>query len=512
MIIDSGNGVHAYWKVADLEPLTFLKLNRRLYRKFNTDPAVSTLNQLMRVPNTLNVKDKDEFKLCATLFEETENVYDIETIDKFLPPLMIEDQDYCQGHFEKSYGSHDKSEKASEQLPEKFYALIKKNPEAKALFYDTQKDRSKADYRLGHLLLGNSFTKEEAIAVLMNSSKAAQRTKIHRYTYAENIVDKVWEFEDKAENTPISSSVRDILARSKSAPKNLRFPCNEIIDATSHGFRLSEVMGFIGGSGNGKTTNALNLFIWFIERNPEYIHLFVSLEQPESEIAERWLKMSSGNEAMQEKVHILGNYDEVGNYKNLSLKDIKDFIANLEKQTNRKVGCVIVDHIGVLKPETQKNDGEFGGLISVCMQMKSFAVSTNTFLIMQSQTSRSKNGGGDYELDMDAAFGTSNFEWYCDYIMTMWQPFKRILDRAPHMTVTAWKMAKIRKKDTLNDKIKQDKVYALFFDPTTELLRPLTSDEQKLVPYWQEQASQVRGRDKKKEPTPISSIDWVGAK
>jgi hypothetical protein len=148
----------------------------------------------------------------------------------------------------------------------------------------------------------------------------------------------------------------------------------------------------------------------------------------------------------------------------------------------------------------------------VCMQMKSFAVSTNTFLIMQSQTSRSKNGGGDYELDMDAAFGTSNFEWYCDYIMTMWQPFKRILDRAPHMTVTAWKMAKIRKKDTLNDKIKQDKVYALFFDPTTELLRPLTSDEQKLVPYWQEQASQVRGRDKKKEPTPISSIDWVGAK
>ena len=54
--------------------------------------------------------------------------------------------------------------------------------------------------------------------------------------------------------------------------------------------------------------------------------------------------------------------------------------------------------------------------------MKAWAVQTNTLLVMQSQTSREKAGVGDLELDKDAAFGTSSFEWYCDFLSLYGSP------------------------------------------------------------------------------------------
>src|ERR1019366_6844150 len=68
LITDSGNGIHVYWAVSDLGGLDFLRLQRRLCRRYVTDEAVSKIYQLMRFPGTMNTKVKDDLKLCQTIY------------------------------------------------------------------------------------------------------------------------------------------------------------------------------------------------------------------------------------------------------------------------------------------------------------------------------------------------------------------------------------------------------------------------------------------------------------
>lgn len=520
MIVDSGNGVHAYWRTNGLDAKTFLRLNRRLCRHFHTDPAVSTLNQLMRVPNTLNVKDQENYKLAEVLWEEPENIYDIETVHHWLPGITPDDEAYCNQHYDMVHNAEQRAQDVKD-IPAKFLTMVRNNKELRDQFNGPHKDRSAADFRLGIMLFDLGFTQDEAIAVLSRTAKASERSKVHQYGYAKNIVDKVW-VEQPEENvtrpagTCLAKSVKEILESGEVFGP--RIPCHRMVDATAHGFRLGQVLGLIGGAGNGKSTTAMNLFRWFTElnSNKDYIHVYVSLEQPEKEISAKWRKMAA--ELRRERpdvdwdsvVYVVGNYNDDGTYRELGLDEIQACVVQLEKETGKKVGCLVVDHIGILKQ--LKGVDEFSGLIGICKRLKAFAIATNTFFVIQSQTSRAKNGGGDVELDMDAAFGTSNFEFFCDWILTTWQPLKRIYPRMTNenfLAVLAYKYAKIRHRDALADDIKQDTVYGMKFDPRTELLREMTSDQHKAFAFWQTQATQLRNRDKKKEPTPMAVVDWL---
>lgn len=394
-------------------------------------------------------------------------------------------------------------------MPLKFAELIKNSREAKDIWSGNVDDRSKGDYRLAHLMFANGFTKDEALSVLVNSAKALGRGPQHRINYASNIVDKIWTFEAAPLSDDLSSSVEEILSRSsKEELAGTRFPCNPIVDATTAGFKLGQVLGLVGGSGIGKTTFALNLFRWFVERNPEYVHFFVSLEQPVEEISERWITMCGDNKGLHSKVQVLGNYDRNGAFRDLSLNQIKAYILKFQENTGKKVGCVVIDHIGVLKIDTK--NGETEGLRSICKGMKSFALETNTFLVMQSQTSREKAGIGDIELDKNAAFGTAAFENYCDFLVTIWAPLKRTYDQAPNMTVTSFKFCKIRKKNVRLDKIKEDVRYLLMFDVDTEHYRPLTQMEITSFDYWNKQATTLRQQDRKTDVLSYTSIGTTG--
>lgn len=510
MVVDSGNGVHAYWEITDLQVMDYLRLQRRLARALNTDLAVAKVYQLMRVWGTMNTKTQDNPKPCELVFDSGAK-YTAEDLDKALPRITPEDETYCRNHHDKTYNLVPQM-KVSDELPAKWFKKFPKGSEGHTLFYGKPKDRSKADYRLAHLMLAADFTKEEAMAVLMQTNKASTRAPQHAYTYAETIVGKVWaHVVEKADTGDqlLSRSVRAIL-EGDGVDVGDRFPCSELVDATEHGFRLTQVLGLIAGAGAGKTTWAMNLFRWFCEKNPQYIHLFVSLEQPEGEIANRWQRMCGDNPVFYDNVHVLGNYADDGTYRHLSLQDIEDHVKSLERVTGKKVGCVVIDHIGVLKKESR--NGEYQGLMDICQYMKAFAKNTNTFLIMQSQTNREKAGIGDIELDKDAAFGTSMFEWFCDYIVTTWQPLKRVYEEAPHMTVTCYKYCKIRHKNTRKDRIKEDTRYALMFDPDTEHLRELTEEEMTAFDYFNKQATNQRNKDRKRDPLSISAINWTAQK
>ena len=147
------------------------------------------------------------------------------------------------------------------------------------------------------------------------------------------------------------------------------------------------------------------------------------------------------------------------------------------------------------------NNDKFGqdeGIKKLCKEMKAFAAQTNTLLIMQSQTSREKAGIGDLELNKDAAFGTSIFENFCDFLITIWQPVKRMYQEgAP--TVTAFKFCKIRHKKQNKDVIKEDTCYKLIFDPNNEKLRELTEEEDKAFKFFLAKCTNKRKNDRKTE-------------
>lgn len=507
LVVDSGNGVHAYWEVSDLDAMSFLRLQRRLCRYLNTDEAVAKIYQLMRLPGYNNTKDPANPKLCAAL-ATADKVYTCEQIAGALPPISPADEAYCVQHYERTYNLDSARLNVDTSLPPKFGKLLNDNSEVREIFGGSVGDRSTADYRLGHIMRAHGFSREEARSVLVNTAKALERAPIHRISYADGIVDKIWTAEAAGATDELSESVADILSRSADGTlQGTRFPCYPWIDATDHGFRLGQIIGLVAGVGVGKTAMALNMFMGFVKNNPDYVHFFIPLEQPANEIADRWRIMCGENTYLYDKVHIMSNYDNKGGYRHLSLDEIKDYLLKFQERTKKKVGCVVIDHIGVLKKKTA--NGENQGLIEICQGMKAFAVQTNTLLVMQSQAPREKAGIGDLELDKDAAYGTVFFEAFVDYLVTIWQPLKRCYGMDACPTVTAYKFCKVRHKKVHLDDITEDTPYRLYFDPATLHMRTLTQQEEKKFEFFAGQALNKRKADKKSDLTQYKSTHWV---
>lgn len=498
-IVDSGNGIHAYWRVSDLDAMSFLRLGRRFMRLLNTDDAVQKIFQLMRVSGTDNTKVEGEFKPCTEVYSG-DAIYTCEELDKALPPITSEDEVYCQTHYDKTYNTDRANLEISDTLPPKFGRLLRDNEEVKTIWSGNSDDRSRDDFRLGHLMFATDFTRDEAVSVLVNSAKALSRAPIHRLGYATNIVDKIWTFEAGAEDA--SPTVRDILRRGDDVIKGTRFPCSKLVDDTVHGYRLGQVIGIVGGSGVGKTTLTLNMFLWFAAHNPDYHHFFFSLEQPPGEIASRIKTICGDNDALYDKIHIVSNYKEDGTYNHFSIDSVEDHLLDFQKRTGLKVGATVIDHIGVLDKKT--DNGENDGLIGVCRKMKALAIKVNTMLIMLSQVPREKAGIGDLEIGKDAAYGTVFFESFCDYCLCLWQPLKRAYDQgAP--TVMALKFAKIRHKKQNEDKIKEDIRYQFYFDSETERLREVTQDEEIAAKHYNSVCVNLRKLDRKTDVVPYQS-------
>jgi len=505
-VVDSGNGTHAYWRVPDLDAKSYLRLSRRMMRLLKTDEAVGQILQLMRLPGTMNTKTKGVLLPCEIL-HESDVSYTCEELDKLLPPIAAADEAHCVQHYDKTYGVRQVSA-IDDTMPAKFGKLCRDNHEAKSIWAGNSADRSKDDYRLGHLMFASDFTREEATSVLVNSAKAMGRAPTHRLSYAQNIVDKIWTYEIGTESLNLSDSVANILKKSDKVLKGTPLRCHKRIDNTVHGFRLGQVIGLVAGSGVGKTAFALNMFRWTAQENPDYHHFFVPLEQPANEIADRWKTMCGADEALHSKIHVMSNYDEEGNFRHLSLDEIQAYLVRWQAETKQKIGCVVIDHIGALKKKGSNDENQ--DLMTICHKMKAFAMQTNTLLVMQSQTSREKAGIGDLELNKDAAYGTLFFEAYCDWLITLWQPLKRCHKEESCPTVTAFKYCKIRHKKAKRDVVKEDEPYYLYFDSETELLRDMTQDEEVSFNFFLPKATNKRKVDRKSELVEYKSVPYKG--
>lgn len=500
-IVDSGRGVHAYWRVNDLSGMAFLRLSRRLCRKFHTDPAVTSIKQLMRVPGTVNTKDVGNPVMCEDLLFEPSRIYTAEELDRWLPPITLADDEFCTRHYTGTVNGAQATPAVNDSIPLKFRRFLSENAEAKSLFAGSSSDRSRADYRLAHLMLANDFTREEAISVLMNCSKALSRTPQHRLGYAQSIAEKVW-----GQEPTLECSIQELLAKPVTEIDGVRIRCHPAIDNTVAGFRLGQVLGLVAGSGVGKTAFSLNMFRWFLRANPDFHHFFIALEEEQVDIARRWRDMCAGDSGTFDHVHVISNLSGGVNSRHLSLHDIEDYLVKWQRKNNKKIGTVVIDHIGALRKNTR--NGESEGLIDICQQMKSFAVRTQTFLIMMSQAPREKAGDGDLEMFKSCAYGTVFFESFCDWLVGIWQPVKRCHSNEGCPKVTAYKFCKIRHKNAKRDVIQEDVPYYLAFDPDRQRLREMTQLEEDAFQFWDERARQLRTADKKSNVVRYTKVAW----
>jgi hypothetical protein len=249
------------------------------------------------------------------------------------------------------------------------------------------------------------------------------------------------------------------------------------------------------------------MFKWFAQNNPNYHHFFIPLEQPANEIADRWNTMCGTDTRLHEKIHVISNYDDDGNFRHLSFDEIRQYINEFKKEQGIEIGCVVIDHIGALKKSSKL--GERQDVTDICHAMKAFAIETNTLLVMQSQTSREKAKGGDIELDKDAAYGTVYFESYCDYLITLWQPLKKCHSEPGCPSVTAFKFCKIRHKKIKQDVIQEDVPYYMYFDSETEEMRDLREDEKIAFKYFAGKAANLRKRDKSVDLVEYKSVAYT---
>lgn len=288
----------------------------------------------------------------------------------------------------------------------------------------------------------------------------------------------------------------------------------DFLDVTEERWRKGEVLGVVAGSGTGKSAISMKIIKDIIYNNTDNddIHFFFSLEMPAKQVVKRWTKLVGKNNKDSKRLFVIENKstDE-----RITWQHIVKFVQDTCKQENRKVGAIIVDHFMALadKIDTTKepnfdvstdiNSGRGKvktiSVKEMCRLMKVIAEHLNCFLIIQNQSTIERAGHGDTPMGINAAYGAAQFAWFCDYIITVWQPLKRVQDECM-IAATGWQYSKIREVG-LNDLTRVYTRHNLYYDLATGDFRPLSQMEEDEFNKMNEKANMLRKSDDKKEAT-----------
>tara|TARA_R110000868_G_C10973188_1_gene771533 strand:+ start:68898 stop:70928 length:2031 start_codon:yes stop_codon:yes gene_type:complete len=536
MVVNSGNGVHAYWKMSNLSREEYVLTQMALLHYFKTDPSVWTVLQLMRVPGSLNTKKIDEFKDVQIIDELSSNAT-YENIGVFPPEIFNIPEELkfkAQRHLDKLDGklTMEFKDVNLEELPQSFLDLAEKNEKVRNLFEDPYSygDRSGADMALANMLFNANMVKDEALQVLCNTQKALSKG-AYRKEYAQGTIAKVYSDRVQKPQTQQKPDINTSIAARPNKFKNV----GEIINsddpilrgrlvngpvyldmrALIKNWRTTQVLGLLAGTGVGKTAKTLWIFKEIIKNNPENdgIFSFHTLEMPVKEIADRWLDLVGKDSPWSNRLYIIGNEDEVtGDPRNLGLQEIVEDVQELEKQTGKKVISMGVDHFGIIAKHIDTRKKYTFGILSedqggwgdvrtlsanrLATELKSVAKILDVFLIILSQTTKEK-GVGDLPIGKDGAYGNSQFDNICDYIISIWQPLMRVHKDTPHRFL-AYQYAKIRHKHK-NDTLTELEPKLLTYQSDTGDLTCPTEDEYMAFKEMLPRAQEARQNEQKKQ-------------
>ena len=327
-IVDSGNGIHVYWKISNLTREDYIAAQFALINEFKTDQSVWTPLQLMRVGGFNNTKRYNDYVMAEILLEDG-NVYSIEDFfDCLAPPSEIQFKklDKHCAKLDGTFVMPEINEIDFDTLPVNFIHLMETNERVKELYHEPKKaagDRSKADYALANLLFDEGFDFAECVQVIANGSKAKERSDGRDYAY--NTVDKVYDIRTSEESKEAGSfQLLSELLKEDGFEAEIGAVVNgaPYWDCLETKWQTSQVLGIVAGPGVGKTETTLHQFKCMAESDPDSLFVFFSLEMPERQIAKRWLEAIEGNEKLCDNVIVIGNEDKDGMPRNIGIQDI----------------------------------------------------------------------------------------------------------------------------------------------------------------------------------------------
>lgn len=521
-VVFSGNGIHAYWRVTDLDRARFMNLQFRLIQQFKTDESVWTPHHVMRMANTKNTKKFNEpIQVEILEIHSTSKECTYADLDSFLPAITDKNQQRLDNHVNVLEGRNQLNlvevELKDDELPLSFQALAKKSDYISGLFThpaETYGDRSGADAALCNILFNEALPKEEALKVMFNTEKARSRT--DREQYASNLVAKV--YNDRLEHVVESVEEYEELTKDQE-PEELMYGPEYWDGVLEQRWRKSQVLGIIAPTNGGKTAINLSTIKAFIDGNPasEDLHFFFSLEMPARDIIRRWNKLTNSEPKYKSRLFVVANEDSQGNPRHIGIQDIYRMVRETCLRKNSKVGSISIDHFGLLnasfdtriKPtfgvehEETMNRHKYVKTLHIkqlCKRLKVLAKTLNCFLIVQSQTTKDKAGSGDLPLHTNSAYGAADFEWAVDFLITCWQPIVRVANQTK-IKVTAWKYCKIREQSGSSDEVQKGVTYLLRFNELVGNFRSLTDTELTEVEEMIKRANALRAQEEKKQPT-----------
>lgn len=315
-------------------------------------------------------------------------------------------------------------------------------------------------------------------------------------------------------NEYIAMSISDLELDPGLFKKNELIRGTDFWDCTEEKWRKGEVLGIVAASGTGKSAVSMKIVKDIIYNNTQNddIHFFFSLEMPARQIVQRWIKLVGKNSLASKRLFVVDNKNTD---ERLTWQHIVKFVQDTCKKENKKVGSIVIDHFMALSDKidttkepnfdvsTDVNSGR-GKVKSInvkemCRLMKVIAEYLNCFLIIQNQSTIERAGHGDTPMGINAAYGAAQFAWFCDYIITVWQPLKRVQDET-FLSATGWQYSKIREVG-MNDATRVYTRHHLYYDMTNGDFRPLNELEEDEFNKMVEKANALRKADDKKEAT-----------
>lgn len=494
-VVDSGNGVHAYWRITDLDRNKYVLTQVALLNHFKTDPSVFTTMQLMRVWNLNNTKDPNNIKPVRTVegFSYGEAAYVFADIPEYLFDLPKDQLEKAQTHLDRLDGkknfnfSHDID---YDTLPERFYNFLISSNVANELFYTPESygDRSGADMVLANLLFKENFEYKEVVAIISNSQKALSKGP-YRETYATTTVDKAF-----SRSKLVIETASSYKKKKEGQIEELPIKGPYYLDQGVLGniWRRKELLGVIAGSGVGKTDLALNIIRDTILNNMDNddLYIFFSLEMTKGQVFKRWVELTEGDpQDVVDRFVVTDTVDDNGQFTSWGLQEIYNYCKDVKRVTGKHVASIVVDHIHIIgrkidlsiKPTFDAEVGVIGNRRfaslegdDVVKKLATLVQMLDTFGIILTQTTKDK-GVGDLPIGKEGAHGMSGYEWFMHRIISVWQPLMRVQEMSP-IKFTAYQYAKLREKHP-DDKVAQLQHKLLTFNPINSRLTPTTPSE-----------------------------------
>lgn len=253
-----------------------------------------------------------------------------------------------------------------------------------------------------------------------------------------------------------------------------------------------DMIGLLAGSGVGKTSTCVNIARNVLEFNPTDLIVIISLEMTANEYLQKIMTCFGYDQPeLLERCVIIDCYNSDGSNKELTVADMKLQVKKIKQTMNMNVAMVIADHFHEVH-----NNGSVD-YNPVAKEFKNMAIECDTIMLLPSQTTKEK-GLGDTPVPKNGCFGCSKYENLCSYILTIFQPLRRVQNECD-LPALGWQFSKIRFKRGKKDTTKEEINYLLSYDSDTDRFSPLTPNEITTFQMHYEKVLELRESEEKKK-------------